>query len=74
MSNYYIAKEVKLEMSIQVEADSYEEAVAIVEDAWENDETFANNYLTHAAVFEDEVHSGTPADYNMTFEELCGWR
>lgn len=71
MSTFYIGKECKLDMAIEVEADSYEEAVEKVENAWENNPTFVNNYFDHAASFENSTYAASPADYGMTLEELC---
>ena len=71
MSTFYVGKTCQLDMAIAVQADSYEEAVEKVEEAWSNNETFVNNYFAHAASFETDTYAATPADYGMTFEEMC---
>lgn len=70
MSTFFVGKDVKLSMTIEVEADSYAQAERMVEDAWEGDEVFVSNYLRHAATFENDTYAGSPSDYGMTLEEL----
>lgn len=71
MGRFFVGKDVQLSMTIEVEADSYEEAENIVEDAWANNETFVNNYCKYAASFDHGTYAGSPADYGMALDELC---
>lgn len=72
MAKFQIVKNVDLQMTIEVEADTLEEAYDKIDDAWANNEMFVQNYLQGAEVIDDTLDENPDATtYTMTLEEMC---
>lgn len=70
MATFFINKEARISMSIEVEAESEEEALSMVENAWENNEVFIANYYDNAFTDDIETYSGAPLDCCIPFDEM----
>lgn len=72
MTKFQIVKNVDLQMTIEVEANTLEEAYDKIDDAWTNNEMFVQNYLQGAEVIDDTLDENPDATtYTMTLEEMC---
>lgn len=75
MTIYKIAKDIDMTLVMDVEADSLEEALDKVDDAWGNDSEFVRNFLDQAEITDESTYQVSDIYANcasMPFDELMG--
>lgn len=70
MATYEIAKDINLTLTMAVQADSEEEAIAKVENAWANNEKFVHYYLYEAQIIEAATYGNNAFGTVVPFDEM----
>lgn len=70
MAIYDIAKDINLTLTMAVQADSEEEAIEKVENAWANNEKFVHYYLYEAQVVDAVTYGSNAFGTAVPFDEM----
>lgn len=70
MATYEITKDINLTLTMAVQSDSEEEAIAKVENAWANNEKFVHYYLYEAQIIEAATYGNNAFETAVPFDEM----
>lgn len=56
MEKFFIGKQVTMGMSFEIEAKTEEEAKAILQSAWENDDAFLHYFSNNATIYDSTIY------------------
>lgn len=73
MATFTVAKDANIGYLIEVEADSEQEAIEKVQDAWSNNQAFVRNYLEAAEIYDENTYIADSRWYSesMTLDDMC---
>lgn len=73
MAVFTVSKDANIGYLIEVEAETEQEAIEKVQDAWSNNPTFVKNYLEAAEIYDENTYIADSRWYSesMTLDDMC---